>query len=85
MYIERHALYWNPQVTSKRDRPRKTWKRTLERELQKVGIIQEEAKGLALDRTRWKRFTKALCSTWEQREKKNKTVCNTFMSYILMT
>ena len=43
--------------------PRTTWKRTIERELQKVGISWKEAKGLALDRNKWKSFTKALCST----------------------
>jgi hypothetical protein len=35
----------------------------LNRELQKVGISWEEAKGTALDRTKWKSFTKTLRST----------------------
>lgn len=50
--------------------PRTTWKRTIERELQKVGISWKEAKRLALDRNKWKSFTKALCSTQEQRERR---------------
>jgi hypothetical protein len=36
--------------------------------LQKVGKSWTEAKGLALDRTKWKGFIKALCSTYEQKE-----------------
>ena len=43
--IERHALDWNPQGTRKSGRPR-TWKRTIEGELQKVGKSWKEAKGL---------------------------------------
>jgi hypothetical protein len=35
--IERHALDWNPQGTRRRGRPRTTWKRTTEGELQKAG------------------------------------------------
>jgi hypothetical protein len=46
----RHALDWNPQGVRKRGRTRKTWKRTTERDLQKVGISWKEAKGLALRR-----------------------------------
>jgi hypothetical protein len=30
----------------------------------------KEAKGLALDRTKWKSFTKALCSTWEPKKRR---------------
>jgi hypothetical protein len=36
--IERHALVWKPQGTRRRVRPRITWKRTVKRELQNVGI-----------------------------------------------
>jgi hypothetical protein len=61
--IETHALNWNPQGTRNRGRPRTTRKRTRERELQKVRISWREAQGLALDRTKSKSFTKALCST----------------------
>jgi hypothetical protein len=43
-----------PQGIRKRGRSRTTWNRTAERELQNFGISWEEAKGLALDRTKWK-------------------------------
>jgi hypothetical protein len=46
--MERHALDWNPQGTRQRGRPRTTWKRTTETELQKVGISWKEAKRLSL-------------------------------------
>jgi hypothetical protein len=70
--IERHALDWNPQDTRKRGRPRTTWKRTIERELQKVGTSWKGAKGLALDRTKWKSFMKALCSHRNKRREEVK-------------
>jgi hypothetical protein len=43
-------------------RQRTTWKITIEMESQKVGISLKKAKGLALDRTKWKGCTKAPCS-----------------------
>jgi hypothetical protein len=43
-------------------RPRTIWKR-IEGQLQRVGISWKGAKGLALDRTKWKDFMKAPCYT----------------------
>jgi hypothetical protein len=45
---------WNPQGTRKRGRPKTTWKRIREWELQTSGYSWKGAKGLAWDRTKWK-------------------------------
>jgi hypothetical protein len=62
----------SPQGTRERGRPRTTWKRRRERELQEVGINWKEAKRIALDRTQGKGFTKTLCSTWERKERRRR-------------
>jgi hypothetical protein len=43
--------------------------RTIEREMQKVEISWKEAKGLALDITKWKIFVKVLFHIGTKREK----------------
>jgi hypothetical protein len=53
-----HALDWNRQGSRKKSRPKITWKRTTEGQKS-----WKEAKGLTLDTTKWKRFTKAIYST----------------------
>jgi hypothetical protein len=59
--IERAALGWNSQGT-RRGRPRKTWRRSIEEEIGKKGKTWREVKRLANDRTKWKNFISALCS-----------------------
>jgi hypothetical protein len=60
--IEKSVLDWNPQGARRRCRPKKTWKRTIEDEAMEAGKTWSEVKRLAVDRTRWRRFTDALCS-----------------------
>lgn len=66
--VEKTALDWNPQGTRRRGRPRKTWKRTVEEEAMEAGKTWSEVKRLAVNRTRWKVFTAALCSTRSNRK-----------------
>jgi hypothetical protein len=61
--IERAALDWNPQGARRRGRPRKTWKKTVEEEAAVMGKTWKEVKRLANNRTRWRCFTDALCSS----------------------
>jgi hypothetical protein len=42
--IERQVLYWNPQVRRKREGPKRTWRRTVEEEIGKVGKPKLEPK-----------------------------------------
>jgi hypothetical protein len=60
--VERIALEWNPQGTRKRERPKKTWRRSVMEEAQREGRTWREVKKLAADRSRWKSFVEALCS-----------------------
>jgi len=66
--IEKTALDWNPQGYSRRGRPKRKWRRTIEDEIRKRGRSWNEVKGIAGDRNAWKLFMDALCST---RSKKN--------------
>ena len=61
--ICRQALTWNPQGSRRTGRPKLTWKRCLEREIQDSGRSLGELKVLAKNRKRWKELVEALCST----------------------
>lgn len=61
--ITREALEWNPQGQRRAGRPRTTWKRTVENEARKRGKSWNEVKCLAPNRTRWRCFVEALCSS----------------------
>jgi hypothetical protein len=60
---ERAALDWNPQGAHRRSRPRITWKKTVEEAAAVMGKTWKEVKRLANNRTRWRCFTDALCSS----------------------
>jgi hypothetical protein len=53
-------LDWKPQGTRKRGRPKKKWRSIME-EAQREG--KREVKRLAADRSRWKSFVAAPCSS----------------------
>jgi hypothetical protein len=61
------ALDWNPQGYSRRGRPKRTWRRTIEDEMRNTGRSWKEVKGIAGDRNAWKVFIDALCSTRSKR------------------
>jgi hypothetical protein len=63
--ISRAALEWNPQGTRKRVRPKTTWRWTVLNKLKPEKKSWAEVKALAANRTRWRIFTRALCSTKE--------------------
>lgn len=63
----RQALDWNPQGNRKRGRPKVTWKRTVLKEVENCGKTWSETKRIARDRSKWRCFTKALCSTRNNR------------------
>jgi hypothetical protein len=60
--IERIVLDWNPQGMWKRGRQKKTLKRSVLEEAQREGRTWREVQWLAVDRSRWRSFMKALCS-----------------------
>ncbi|XP_050513376.1 uncharacterized protein LOC126889292 [Diabrotica virgifera virgifera] len=61
--IAKTALEWNPQGKRKRCRPAQTWRRYIMDEIRSQGKSWNEVKALAQNRTRWRVFTEALCST----------------------
>jgi hypothetical protein len=65
--IEKSVLDWNTKGARRRGLPKKTWKRTIEDEAMKAGKTWSEVKRLGVDRTRWRRFTDALCSRGSNR------------------
>jgi len=64
--IEKTALDWNPQEYRRRGRLKRTWRRTIEDEIRSTRSWNE-VKGIAGDRSAWKLFMDALCSTRSER------------------
>jgi hypothetical protein len=58
--IEKAALVWNPQGAQRCERPRKTWRRSVEQEISEKGKTRREAKRLANERPKWKNFNPML-------------------------
>jgi hypothetical protein len=58
---------WNPQGYRRRDRPKRTWGRTIEDEIRNKGRLWNEVKEIAGGRNTWKFFMDALCSTCSKR------------------
>jgi len=56
-----------PEGARRRERPKKTWRRTVEEEALKKGKTWKEVEALAARRTNWKCFTEALCSKGNDR------------------
>ena len=65
--IEKTALDWNPQGYRKTDRPKRTWRRTIEDEVRNTGRSWNEVRGIAGDGSACKLFMDALCSTRSKR------------------
>lgn len=61
--ITRQALQWNPQGRRRAGRPKTTWRRIVEQEARSAGKTWGEIKNLAQNRTRWRCFVEALCSS----------------------
>ena len=65
--IEKTAMDWNPQGYRRRDKPKRTWRRTTTDEIRNTGRSWNEVKGIAGDRNACKLFMDALCSTRSKR------------------
>jgi hypothetical protein len=65
--VEKTALDCNPQGYRRRGTPKRTWRRTTEDEVRGEGRSWNEVKGIAGDRSAWKLFMDALCSTRSNR------------------
>ena len=58
--ITRKALDWNPQGKRSRGRPRGTWRRVRENDVQRSGKTWNSIKKIANDREEWKVFVRGL-------------------------
>jgi hypothetical protein len=61
--ITRQGLDWNPQGKRRKGRPGFTWKITVLAELQEQNVSSKEAKQMAKNRDRWRKFVMAQCTT----------------------
>lgn len=61
--ISRAALDWNPQGQRHPGRPRNTWVRMVRKEGESCNMTWNQIKSLASDRSKWRDFVDALCST----------------------
>ena len=58
------AMTWAPEGKQKRGRPKMTWRRTVEKERNEIGLGSwEEARMVAANREKWRKSVKALCAT----------------------
>ncbi|XP_048759391.2 uncharacterized protein LOC125668988 [Ostrea edulis] len=67
--IPKTALHWTPPGKRKPDRPRTTWRRTIQVELQEEGYTWVQAQHLAKDRDKWRKLVGALCPTGDEEDK----------------
>ena len=58
--ITKKALDWNPQGKRTRGRPRGTWRRVVEKDIQRGGRSWNELKKIAQNRGEWKLFVSGL-------------------------
>ena len=61
--IIRQALTWNPQGKRKKGRPKMTWRRAVQAEMEKAGTSWKQLEKDAQDRLRWRNVVDGLCST----------------------
>ena len=65
--ITKQALDWTPQGTRKRGRPKETWRRSIQSDLNTNGLSWNTIKKEAKNRTRWRSTVEALCSKGSER------------------
>ena len=61
--ITRQALQWNPQGKRKVGKPRYTWRRNVQAEMEAAGYKWRDMVRLAQNRTRWRSVVSGLCTT----------------------
>ena len=62
------ALRWTPPGNRKRGRPKTTWRRTVQKELNELGLSMGQAETAAKDRMRWKGLVSALCPARDEED-----------------
>ena len=67
--IEKYALQWNPTGDRKIGRPRGTWRRSVNKELERVDKTWYEARRIEIERTEWNTLVATLFSKYDLKEK----------------
>ena len=67
--IPKVALNWTPPGKRKRGRPKTTWRRTIQTELEEMGLPMGQAQKIAQDRSKWRKTVDALCSSRNEEDK----------------
>ena len=72
--IQMVELRWTPQGKRKQDRPKATWRRTVEKEIKAMGLTWDEAEMAALDRIGWRQRVgpHAPCRAKSKKRRRNK-------------
>ena len=65
--ITRQSLQWMPRGKRKTGRPKTTWKRSCEEEMNLCGLTWDVLQESAQDRVQWRLIIEALCSTRNER------------------
>ena len=67
--VPKKALRWTPPGKRKPGRPRTTWRRTVTKDLEEMGLTWGTAQATAQDRDSWRRLTAALCPRGDEEPK----------------
>jgi len=66
--ISKEGLFWTPEGKRQRGRPRTTWRRSTEKELETIHLTLVEIWKAAQDRLCWRQTVKALCIQWHDED-----------------
>ena len=61
--VTKQALDWNPQGKRKVGRPKQTWRRSTDAEVNAIGATWAQLRRTSQNRVRWRSVVAALCST----------------------
>ena len=68
--IQRVDLRWTPQGKRMKDKPKATWRRTVEKEIKAIGLTLGEAGMTAQDRIDWRPHTRCHAQSKKKRRKR---------------
>ena len=74
--IPKVAMRWTPSGRRKRGRPKTTWRRTVMKELEEMGLSWGKAQAKVRDRSVWRSFVAALCPDRMKRMSEWETFCS---------
>ena len=64
--FRKEGLFWTPEGKRQRGRPRTTWRRSTEKELETIHLTWGEIRKAAQDHLHWRETVKTLCVRWRK-------------------